>query len=80
MADEKRELTDTERVEAHQELQVKAEKEQDSAADNRPQDLPADLAHLSHEPTEEDYERARTVGIANEPELPPGKVDNTPPV
>lgn len=31
---------------------------------------------LSVEPTEADYEKARTVGIGNEPELPAGKVEN----
>lgn len=32
--------------------------------------------HRVSEPTEEDYERARTVGIGNEPELPPGVIRN----
>lgn len=31
--------------------------------------------HAGYVPTEADYERARTVGAGNEPELPPGKVD-----
>lgn len=35
-----------------------------------------DPAHVTVEPTEEDYEKARTEGIGNEPELPAGKVEN----
>lgn len=35
-----------------------------------------DADHATVEPSEADYEKARTVGIGNEPELPPGKVEN----
>lgn len=34
--------------------------------------------HTAVEPTEADYEKARTEGIGNEPELPAGKVENGP--
>lgn len=36
---------------------------------------PAVDDHATVVPTEADYEKARTVGIGNEPELPPGKVE-----
>jgi hypothetical protein len=35
-----------------------------------------DADHTTVEPSEADYKKARTVGIGNEPELPPGKVEN----
>lgn len=34
----------------------------------------AETQHSGYEPTEADYERARTTGVGREPELPPGIV------
>lgn len=34
----------------------------------------SDEQHGGYEPTDDDYEKARTVGAGNEPELPPGVV------
>lgn len=64
------------RVEKADKEQRASEAEQDAANDNRQDTEAQDLTHFVGEPTEEDYERARTVGIGNEPELPPGKVEN----
>lgn len=38
---------------------------------------PADDTHVTVVPSEADYEKARTVGIGDEPELPAGKVENS---
>jgi hypothetical protein len=52
---------------------VKAQKDWEKAHESGSRKVTADQ-HLVGEPTDEDYEKARTVGIGDEPELPPGVV------
>lgn len=47
---------------------------QDSEPERKRQENEAEDQHGGYVPTEEDYERARTEGAGNEPELPPGVV------